>query len=563
MKRITLYALGACAVACGVLCASGKSTKADISRNMAIFGDIYKELQTNYVDTLDARKTMRTAIDALLGSIDPYTEYFSEEEQDKITSVSSGEYDGIGSTIMKRDTTIVLSAPGWDSPARRAGVHHGDVLLAIDGTPVDAAFTIDRASSMLKGQPGTEVKVKVRRPYLPAGQDSIFEFDIVRGSIKINPIPYYGIIDDAQGTGYIAITTFNENTAGDFRKALESLRATGKLKNLIVDLRDNGGGLLESAVRVASNFVPRGTEIVSVKGRNPRDVRTHKTTSSPIEPKMPVVVLINGQTASAAEILAGSLQDLDRAVVVGKRSYGKGLVQNVRPVPYNGLMKVTTGRYYIPSGRLIQAIDYSHRDANGNVTRIPDSLTNVFHTVAGREVRDGGGITPDITVKLPDGNRLLYNIVADLWVEDFANRVANNTATAPDPAQWEVTDSLFAQFKATIDPGRFKYDRATDEGIKYLREAARVEGYTSPAVTATIDSLEKLMRHDLYRDLDFNSKEIKSYLDGELSTRWYDEAEVVRRGLHDDLFVKEALLILVDPRQYGVLLAAPSKEKKK
>ena len=539
------YIYACAALAAVALMGYARSTKTDMARNLSIFNEIYKELQTNYVDTLDAAKTMRTAIDALLGQIDPYTEYYPASEQEEITSISSGEYGGIGSVIMMRDSTIILSEPRWDSPARRAGVRHGDVLLAIDGDTLPRNFTTKEASARLKGQPGTEVRLHVRRPYV---QDSILDFTVVRGSIKIDPVPYYGMIDSV--TGYIGITTFNENTATAFRNALNDLRRNPQFKSLVIDLRDNGGGLLESAVQVAANFVPKGTEIVETRGRDPRTVKTYKTTSNPIDTKLPIAVLINGNTASAAEILSGSLQDLDRAVVIGQRSFGKGLVQNVRPVPFDGIMKVTTGRYYIPSGRLIQAIDYSHRDEDGNVTRIPDSLTNVYHTKAGREVRDGGGITPDIKVEQPKGNRLLYNIVADLWAYDFATKYVNTTPRVNDPMAWQVTDSLFTAFKAGIDPKRFKYDRATEAGITYLREAAEVEGYLSEAVTAQLDTLEQLMKHDLQKDLDFNRPQITEILDDEIAGRWYSDADNIRRRLPSQPEVKEALQLLADPRRY-------------
>jgi carboxyl-terminal processing protease len=557
MKKLLLCvgALSAAAVIYNF--ANARTTKTDIARNISIFTEIYKELQTNYVDTLDATKTMRTAIDALLAQTDPYTEYYSADEQDKITSVQSGEYAGIGSYIMKRDTSVVLSEPQWGSPARKAGVHHGDILLAIDGDQLDHTFTTDEASTRLKGQPGTDVTITVRRPWTVSG-DSILTFKITRGTITIDPIPYYGYLGD--GVGYIGISTFNEKTAGEFRNALNDLRRNPDFKSLIIDLRENGGGLLESAVQVASNFVPKGTTIVSTRGRDLKAEKTYKTTQNPVDLKLPIAVLIDDGTASASEILSGSLQDLDRAVIIGQRSYGKGLVQNVRPVPYDGYMKVTTGRYYIPSGRLIQAIDYSHRNEDGSVARIPDSLTNEYTTRVGRLVRDGGGITPDVTVELPEGNRLLYNIVSDFWSYDFANKVANRTTTTPDVDTWCVTDTLFNEFKSFIDPNRFKYDRATESGIKYIREAAEKEGYMNDDVKAQINALDSLLHHDLNRDLDYNKDKIVELLDNEISQRWFSNSDLVRRQVTtNDKYIEEAKLVLTDNRRYGVLLSAPAK----
>jgi carboxyl-terminal processing protease len=553
MKKL-LFCVGALSAAAVLYnFAAARSTKTDVARNITVFTEVYKELQTSYVDTLDATKTMRTAIDALLAQTDPYTEYYSAAEQDKVTSMQSGEYAGIGSIIMKRDTSVVLSEPSWGSPARKAGVRHGDVLLAIDGETLDRNFTTEQASSRLKGQPGTDVSITVRRPWTVSG-DSIINFKITRGTITIEPIPYYGYIGD--GVGYIGISTFNEKTAGQFKNALNELRRNPNFKSLIIDLRENGGGLLESAVQIASNFVPKGTTIVTTRGRDIKAEKTYKTTQNPIDLNIPIAVLINDGTASASEILSGSLQDLDRAVIVGQRSYGKGLVQNIRPLPYDGYMKVTTGRYYIPSGRLIQAIDYSHRNSDGTVARIPDSLTNEYTTRVGRIVRDGGGITPDISVELPEGNRLLYNIVSDFWAYDFANKVANRTVETPDVDTWCVSDSLFNEFKAFIDPNRFKYDRATENGMKFLREAAEKEGYMNDEVKAQIAVLDSLMHHDLNRDLDYNRKDIVDILDNEITQRWYSNADLVRRQINgDDKFVREAKLVLTDPRRYGVILS--------
>lgn len=534
---------------------SARNSKTDISRNIILFNQIYKELQTNYVDTLDATSTMRTAIDALLGQIDPYTEFYSAEEQDKLTSVSTGEYAGIGSYIMKRDSVVILSEPRWGSPARKAGVRHGDILLEIDDEVLTRDITTDKVSAKLKGQPGTSVKVKVKRPYTPAGRDSIYTIVINRGTITNDAIPYYGFI--APGIGYIDISTFSEKTATDFGDALAKLRTDNgsELKGLVIDLRGNGGGLLTSAVDVAANFLQKGTTIVTTRGREARNAKTYKTTHAPVAPTLPLVVLVDGGTASASEILSGSLQDLDRAVIIGQRSYGKGLVQLPKSLPFNSLMKITTGRYYLPSGRLIQAVDYRHRNAEGQAERIADSLTTVYNTAAGRQVRDGGGITPDIHVELPESNRLLYNIVSDFWAYDFANKVANTTVSVPDPETWEVTDTLFAQFKGFIDPARFKYDRATESGMEYLRKAVKVEGYLSPEVTAAMEALDSLLHHDLQHDLDINREEIIEILDTEIGQRWFSDAQIIKRNLRDDAYIREAINILSDPRQYGVLLA--------
>lgn len=528
------------------------SNKTQVAQNLNIFNGIYKELHLNYVDSLDADKTIRNAIDAMLGSIDPYTEYYPVTEQEDLLSISSGEFGGIGSIIMMRNGKVILSQPQWNSPARNAGVRHGDVIIAIDGDTLPAGFTSTQATKLLRGQAGTKVKVTVQRPYV---EDSIKDIEITRGIIRTNPVPYYGMVNDS--IGYIDLVTFNEKSAQKVKEALQELKKNKNMKGLILDLRNNGGGLLEQAVQIVGFFVPKGTVVVTTKYRDSKEDKTYKTTQSPIEPNLPIAVLINENTASAAEIVSGALQDLDHAVIVGDRSYGKGLVQTSRPLPYDGMLKLTVARYYIPSGRLIQAIDYSHRNPDGTVARIPDSLTNVYHTAIGREVRDGGGITPDIKVTKKDMNRLIYNIISDLWAYDYANRFAarQGAGMPEDGNDFVVTDSIFEDFKAFIDPEKFRYDRACDAGLKYLREAAETEGYMNDSVRAQIDALEALLRHDLNTDFEINRDDIVVLLDNEITSRYYDDAIQVKRSLLADPDMEAALAVLSDPKRYRKLLS--------
>lgn len=529
-----------------------RSSKADISRNLQIFNALYKELQTQYVDTIDADATMQTAIRAMLSTIDPYTEYFPADNQDEILSISSGQYAGIGSVIMKRDKDVIIHRPSWGTPSRKAGVRHGDVILAVDDWKLTPDVNVSEVSKRLKGQPGTHVKVDVRRPY---AEDSLLTFDIVRGEIKVDPLPWYGMVGDS--IGYIRLSTFNEKSAEAVRNALLSLKANPGLRGIILDLRDNGGGLLESAVQIVGNFVDKGTEVVSTKFNDSTKVKIYKTPKKPIDTKTPLAVLINEGTASSAEIVSGALQDLDRAVVIGQRSYGKGLVQHTRPLPYDGLFKVTVARYYIPSGRLIQAIDYSHRDENGRVTRIPDSLTNVFHTLHGREVRDGGGITPDLKIDVPEVNRLLFNIVNDFWAFDFANRYVarHDSAKIGSATTLVIGDSIFEEFKSFVDPAKFKYDRMCESGIKYLREAAESEGYMNDSVKAQFERLEGMLKHDLNHDLNHNRASILEILDTEIADRYFSDAELTRRMVSKgDPEVDSAKAVLSDESRYKQIL---------
>lgn len=550
MKKILLV-IGTI-LAAGVILSTAKdmrSDKAQIARDINIFNSVLKELQLNYVDTIDSKKLVRNAIDYMLAEIDPYTEYYPEEDSEELTSLSSGKYGGIGSYIQRRGNSVIISDPIYGSPARNAGVRHGDVILAVDGVDVSTENQTDKVSKMLRGQPGTTVKVDVRRPYV---QDSMLSFEILRKTIEVDPLPYYGI--DSTGIGYIKLNTFNERSAGEVRDALVKMKNTGNLSGLILDLRDNGGGLLESAVQIVGLFVPKGTEVVRTKGFEDKNLKIYKTTKSPVDTKLPLVVMVNGNTASASEIVAGSLQDLDRAVIVGERSYGKGLVQGSRPLPYNGMMKVTIARYYIPSGRLIQAIDYSHRNPDGSPARIPDSLTRVWHTHNGREVRDGGGITPDVTAVDSSMNRLLYNVIADQWAFDFANRYRAENDAIADADTWVVDDSIFNSFKNFIDPARFKYDRLSESGVDFLRTAATTEGYMNDSVAALIDQLATLMHHDLNRDLDFNRERLEIILDDEIGRRYYSDGDLVKRSLRHDIEVDSARSVLLDNKRYEKIL---------
>lgn len=550
MKRLLSILLLLALLAIGVGAKSDSAVKKDrFARKLHTFNSIVKELYTNYVDTLNADAIMDKTIDALLYQIDPYTEYYPADNQDEILSISQGKYAGIGSYIVKRGSKVLISEPQWNSPARKAGLRPGDVIIAVNGDTVKAGTDISDVSKRLRGQAGTEVRVDICRPYV---EDSLLTFNIIRADIKVNPLPYYGI--DADGIGYLRLTTFNESSARDVREAMLAMLADAKLKGIVIDLRGNGGGLLESAVQIASNFVPKGTEIVRTRGRDSRDERIYKTVSQPLDTKLPLAILIDNTTASASEILAGSMQDLDRAVIIGQRSYGKGLVQTTRPLPYDDILKITTGRYYIPSGRLIQALDYSHRNPDGSPARTPDSLTHEFATKAGRIVRDGGGITPDVNVEEPESNRLLYNIVSDLWAFDFANRYA---AENPDPLpadSFVINDEIFDNFKASINPERFKYDKQCETGIKYLREAAKLEGYMTDSLAAQFNILGEMLHHNLAQDLDINREAIIDILDSEIAMRYYSDAERVRRVLPGDIVYKEARNIILDPERYAALL---------
>ena len=493
----------------------------------------------------------------MLNEIDPYTEYIPEQEQEEFMTISTGEYGGIGAYIGARDGKVFISEPREGTPSQRAGLKPGDVFLTIDGDSV-TTLSSDKISKMLRGQAGTRVRMSVRRPYGSSTlQDTVLNFDFTREKIDINPVPYYGVVRD--NIGYIQLTTFNDKAFQKVRDALVELRKDPRVKSIVLDLRNNGGGLLESAVQIVGLFVPKGTEVVRTRGKGMINEKIYKTTQKPIDTEIPLAVLINNSSASASEIVSGSLQDLDRAVIVGERSFGKGLVQSTRSLPYNGLMKVTIAKYYIPSGRLIQAIDYSHRNPDGTVARIPDSLTTVWHTRAGREVRDGGGITPDLKGDYPEGNRLVYNIVRDGWSFDFANRYVAHNPDAGSVEDFEITDTIFSRFKKSIDPAKFKYDRACEVVLDQLEKSAKTEGYLNDSVQARIDDLRKILHHDLEHDLDLNRQLIADYLGPELAQRYWGERGSIIQTLKNDQDVDSAARILQDPARYRAILSPVKK----
>lgn len=549
--RRHIFAPLAIVTACAItISASTSSPKQEITRNLNIFNSLYKILQTTYVDTINAEKSINTAINAMLHDIDPYTEYIPESKQDEFLTVQTGEFGGIGAYIQQLPSgETMISEPQQGTPAARAGLKAGDVLLTIDGDTV-TSIGVDKVRERLRGQAGTNLTVTVRRPY---SADSIRTFDITRAKIEVQTIPYYGVVRDS--IGYIVLTTYNEKSAPELRAALGELLADQRVRGIALDLRGNGGGLLESAVEIVEMFVPKGTEVLRTRGRNLTNERIYKTTKKPISTEIPLAVLIDDGTASAAEITAGALQDLDRAVIIGERSFGKGLVQSTHRLPSNGLLKITVAKYYIPSGRLIQAIDYSNRDADGRPSVIPDSLTSVFHTRAGREVRDGGGITPDIKIVQPEGNRLVYNIVRDRWDFNFATRYAAEHDTIPPADAFEIDDSIFNAFKASIDPEKFQYDKVCELYVDQLEEVAKAEGYMNDSVSAQIGILKQLLRHDLNKDLDKNRDLISDYLATEILKRYYFTPGPIIYATRSDEAISRATRILSSPDSLRTILS--------
>ncbi len=519
----------------------------DRAKSLDIFNTIYRELDMFYVDTLEAEKLIRVGIDAMLNELDPYTEYYSEEEMDKLKMMTTGKYGGIGSIIrMRKDSTVIIMEPYAGMPAAEAGLKVGDVMLKIDDNDLKGK-SVSEVSNMLRGEPGTTFLLRIQRP----DEKKTRDIKITRQNIKIPAMPYCGMYDNV---GYINLADFTRDCSQDIRKAVISLKEKGA-KGIVLDLRGNGGGLLVEAVDIVNLFVPKGLDIVEMRGKARSSNSVYRTTSAPLDTIIPVVVLVNGNTASASEIVAGSLQDLDRAVVIGTRTYGKGLVQSPRELPYNGSLKLTTSKYYIPSGRCIQAIDYKHRrDSQDNSDgHVPDSLTKIFYTANGREVRDGGGIKPDIEIKHDTMPNIMFYLANDDVLVDFGTKYCKVHPTIPAVKDFVITDEDFEDFKKMVVESGFKYDRLSDKRLKDLKKMADFEGYLEDA-KAEFDALEKKLEHNLERDLDNFRKDIKKLMAQEIIKRYYFQSGVIEEQIKDDDDLKRAVEIINDKDEYKKIL---------
>ena len=533
-----------------------------IVKSLDVFNSVFKELDMFYVDSIDPKEIVEYGIRAMLAKTDPYTEYYPEEDN-TLKEMTTGKFGGIGSVIRYYSPRkrVAIIEPSEGHPAAEAGLKAGDIILEINGkemsqenrTPNEMTSYV---SDNLRGEPGTLCVIKVDRPtsdstYVP------MEFKITRGTIRTNPVPYYGMLNDS--IGFIYISTFSvEGCSKEIKRAFIELKQQGAT-SMVLDVRSNGGGLLSEAVNVVNFFVPKGKEIVKTKGKFKQMDHVYRTTNEPIDLEIPLAVLVDGGTASAAEILSGSLQDLDRAVIIGNRTYGKGLVQMLRNLPYNSSMKVTTAKYYIPSGRCVQAIDYSKRNADGSIARTPDSLTTVFHTAAGREVRDGGGIRPDIEVKMDKTPNILFYLVNDDMIFDYATQYVIKHPTIAKVEDFQLTDADYADFKEMLKKRDFSYDRQSEAMLKKLKEMAEFEGYMENA-SEEFAALEKKLQHNLDLELDRFAKDIKPLIAEEIVKRYYFEKGAVQETLKDDPDLKKAIEVLQQSEEYKKVLTVAVKE---
>lgn len=528
-------------LALGGLAQRKENAKAIISRNLEIFNDIYKQLDLYYVDSLSADTVIGWGIDAMLHRLDPFTDYYPEND-DELRQMATGKYAGIGSVIRfsKKDDRTMISQPYDETPSAKVGLKAGDLIMTIDGKDVKG-MPIDKVSSMLRGESGTTFELCVLRD----GKEHSFK--ITRQTIQTPQVPYYGLL--REGIGYIYLTGFTDGASREVKKALVDLKAQGA-KSLVLDLRENPGGALNEAVDITNLFVPKGKKVVYTKGKMTSVNREYHTASEPVDTEMPIAVLVDGGTASSAEIVSGSLQDMDRAIVVGTRTYGKGLVQMIRDLPYRGNLKITTSHYYIPSGRCIQAHNYKH---DGTESIVPDSLTKVFHTANGREVRDGGGIKPDIEVKPDSLPTLIYDLTASDAFFDFATQYTNKHQSIAPAGQFRLTDEDYDQFVNYVKESGFTYNRRTEEVLKLLQDVAKREGYMDTA-REEIEALKAKLSNDISTDLQRFRKEIEPYICDEIAQRYYGVRGGVQQQLVNDPCLDKALELLTSPEEYKKIL---------
>ena len=549
MKKIFLAAGLCCMSAIPVSAQKDSNHNFEISKNLEIFNDIYKQLDMFYVDSLSADTVIEWGIDAMLRQVDPFTVYYPEEGMDELKEMTTGKYAGIGAVIRfyKKEDRVMVIEPQEDSPAIEAGVKGGDLILSIDGKDMKGKST-QEVSENLRGDAGTTFELTVKR----AGVEHPLSFKITRRNIAMPPVPYYGMVAD--GIGYIYFERFVDGCSRDVRRAVVDLKEQGA-KALVIDMRGNPGGPLSEAVEVTNLFVPRGQKVVYTKGKLASVNSEHYTKKEPLDVDIPVAVLVDGSTASSAEIVSGAWQDWDRAVIVGERTYGKGVVQMIREVPYHGSLKVTTSRYYIPSGRCIQAYDYRHLNPDGSAKTLPDSLTKAFKTAGGREVRDGGGIKPDVVITPDSLPSIVYDIATSDVLLDYVNHYVQTHATIAPAGDFSLTDADYADFVKMVEESDFTYKRRTEEMMKLLERTARFEGCYEGA-KPEFEALAAKMKGGVAADLELpkNKEEIKSVLESDIVARYYFRRGVVQQQLKTDKDLKTALEILTDTERYESLL---------
>ena len=526
----------------------------EISKNLDIFYTLFRELNLFYVDEIKPEKLIVTGINDMLESLDPYTTFIPEEDMDDFKFMTTGEYGGIGALISKRGDNIVVAEPYEGFPAQKAGLKAGDIFLEIDGKAVSKSTT-EEVSSRLKGPANKTLKLKMLRP----DTKKPFEIDLIRQEIKIDPVTYSGMLDAK--TGYMRLSSFTDGCADRIKESFLDLRDKKGATSMIIDLRSNPGGLLGEAVKMVNLFVKHGEEVVSTRGKVAQWDKTYRATEQPIDSVMPLILLVNRGSASASEIVSGALQDLDRAVIMGKRTFGKGLVQTTRDLSYNTKLKVTTAKYYIPSGRCIQALDYSHRNKDGSVGTIPDSLIHEFATKSGRKVFDGGGIIPDVKLEQDTLCDLAYKLIQDNIIFDYATKFASSHPSIATPDKFEIDDQIFNDFHQFLLSKSFTYTSRSEQVLKNLVETARKERAYDES-KSEFDALAKKLTRDVDSDLKKFRKEVCSVLADEIVTRYYYQKGAVVASFHDDADIAKAKSVFSNQAEYSTILQPPAVKSK-
>ncbi len=524
----------------------------EVSKNLDIFASLYKELNIYYVDETKPGDLMKKGIDSMLESLDPYTNYIPESEIEDYRFMTTGQYGGIGASIRKKGDYVVIADPYEGFAAQKNDLRAGDLILSVDGKSMKGKNT-DDVTKLLKGSPGTTVKVSLQRE----GEKNPIEKSLTREEIKIDAVPYYGMLNS--NTGYINLSSFTESASREVKAALLKLKENPNMSSLVLDLRGNPGGLLNEAVNIVNLFVEKDQEVVSTKGRVEEWKKTYKAVYSPVDVNIPIVVLVNSGSASASEIVAGALQDLDRAVVLGTRTFGKGLVQTTRPLSYNAKLKVTTAKYYIPSGRCIQAIDYAQRNEDGSVAKIPDSLMHPFKTKNGRTVLDGGGIKPDVTADNGQLSKLSVSLLNKMHIFDFATQYKNTHPTIASAENFRITDAEYDEFVKFLSGKEYDYITKSEKLLNDLKEAAEAEKYMESA-KAEYEALKTKMIHDKKADLLKFKEELKDLLTAEISARYYFQKGRLKSTLAMDREVKKALDVLNQKEKYTAVLSGSYKD---
>ena len=523
-----------------------------LGRNMEITVNMMRELMLNYVDPIDPDKLMQGAAAGMVSDLDPYTEYIPEEGMQDFEFLTTGKYGGIGALIRQKEDYVRISQPYEGSPADKGGLKIGDKILAVDGKDAKG-FTTEQVSNRLKGEPGSKVRVTVE--HLDGSQETV---SLQRERIAIPGVPYAGWITDS--IAYIRHSDFTEGCYEEMRAAIERLRAEGRMKGLVLDYRSNGGGIMQEAIKILAMFVPKGTEVLSTKGRSEDSKQVFRTQSEPVLPDLPLVVLINGNSASAAEIVAGSLQDLDRAVLIGQRSFGKGLVQSTRPLGYNAMLKLTTAKYYIPSGRCIQAVDYSHSQ-EGSVHTVPDSLISEFATRAGRKVYDGGGIMPDIQTEPEYISRFALTLYALGFVEDFGDEYTRrNPGQEVDIRTFSISDQDYADFAEFLKDKEVPYESDTRRALKSLKKAAEDDRFAD--LKEAFEKMEIELKDDTQTNLETYREQVIETINNDIIMRHGYQAGVIEHSLSTDKEVARAVEILNDPQEYVRITTQQDTKKK-